>query len=130
MILVDTSVWIDLFSKKPFKNSPAEADLQHFVTCAPVIQEVLQGIRMENAYHEIRESLISLPILGNPLPLKTYLHASDLYRSGRRRGLSIRSSIDCLISAIALEYGASIWHRDRDFNEIAKYSELKLYSPK
>jgi predicted nucleic acid-binding protein len=34
--------------------------------------------------------------------------------------------MDCLIAAIALDNGATIWHRDRDFDNIAQFTNLKL----
>ncbi len=42
MILVDTSVWIELFRKSSDFNIEDEIDLEEIVTCLPVIQEVLQ----------------------------------------------------------------------------------------
>jgi predicted nucleic acid-binding protein len=55
-----------------------------------------------------------------------FVAAADLYRQGRRRGITIRTSTDCLIAAIALENGATIWHRDRDFDKIAQFTNLKV----
>ncbi len=44
MILVDTSVWIELLRGR---QTPAVSpdDLLAFVTCGPIVQEVLQGLR-------------------------------------------------------------------------------------
>jgi predicted nucleic acid-binding protein len=49
-----------------------------------------------------------------------------MYRSGRRRGLTIRSSADCLIAAIAIENRVPVWHKDRDFAAIATFTDLAV----
>jgi predicted nucleic acid-binding protein len=124
MILVDTSVWIEMLSSKP-GFSIREDDLPHFATCAPVIQEVFQGLRPEPAAAIFREAFLALPVLSDPIPLTLFLAAADIYRQGRRRGVTIRSSVDCLIAAIALANRVPVWHRDRDFSAIARYTALE-----
>lgn len=127
MILVDTSVWIENFKKNPRIIIPRELTPQ-IAVCPPVVQEVLQGIKDEAAADRIRKSLLSFTIFGNALTPDHFLHAADIYRSGRRRGITIWSSVDCLIAAIAIQEKISLWHSDRDFDEIAKFTELKLYA--
>ena len=125
MILVDTSVWIDLFGKNP-KCRLDPTNLKQIATCPIIIQEVLQGIKNDKAYFTIKESLLALPIYGSPLHIDLFISASELYRTGRKRGLTIRSSVDCLIAAIALQNRLTIWHQDRDFMEIAKFTSLDV----
>jgi predicted nucleic acid-binding protein len=43
--------------------------------------------------------------------------------------VTIRSSIDCLIAAIAIENRVPVWHRDRDFSAIATYTALEIFVP-
>lgn len=123
MILLDTSVWIELLNRQRGRKVSAE-DLLRFVTCGPVVQEVLQGLREGPATESFREAFLALPVLSDPLPLTTYLEAAEIYRLGRRRGHTIRSSTDCLIAAIAIEYRVPVWHKDRDFTAIARYTAL------
>ncbi len=126
MILVDTSVWIDLFGKnKLFHISPDQ--LLTLGICSPVLQEVLQGVREDSVYHRVKESLLALPHFGSPVKLEDYLAAADIYRQGRKKGHTIRSSTDCLIAAIAIRCQVSVWHNDRDFTAIAKYTALQIY---
>jgi predicted nucleic acid-binding protein len=99
--------------------------LLEFATCAPVIQEVLQGVRNDLAHQRLKDGLLALPRIGDPVSAELYLHASDIFRLGRRQGLTIRSSVDCLIAAIALKEGLPVWHLDRDFEAIAKFTGLK-----
>jgi predicted nucleic acid-binding protein len=73
-----------------------------------------------------QESLLALPCLSDPLTLDLFLDAAEIYREGRRRGYTIRSGVDCLIAAIAIHHGVQVWHRDRDFDLIAKYTPLRV----
>lgn len=95
-------------------------------TCGPVIQEVLQGLRPGAQSEAFQKAFLAIPVLSDPLPLRLFLTASDIYQQGRRRGITIRSSMDCLIAAIAIENGVPVWHRDRDFKEIALYTGLEV----
>jgi len=45
----------------------------------------------------------------------------------RRRGVTVRSSIDWLNAAIAIENRVPVWHRDRDFEAIARYTAPKYF---
>ncbi len=125
MILVDTSIWIELLSRKPRRTVPEE-DLFRFVTCGPIIQEVFQGLRLDGQSHAFRRHFRALPVLSDPIPLRLFLAASDIYQQGRRKGITIRSSVDCLIAAVAIDNDAPVWHRDRDFTAIARYTGLTL----
>jgi predicted nucleic acid-binding protein len=124
MILVDTSVWIELLSGKP-RYVIREEDLLSFVTCGPVVQEVLQGLRPGMQSDAFRTAFLAIPVLSDPIPLGLFVSAAEIYRQGRRRGITIRSSTDCLIAAIAIDHGIPVWHRDRDFVAIARCTGLE-----
>ncbi len=125
MILPDTSIWIELLSGKT--PSPiGEEQLLRFVTCGPIVQEVLQGLRPGKQSDAFRIACLAIPVICDPVPLDLYIAAADIYRQGRKRGLTIRSSIDCLIAAIAMEHRVPVWHRDRDFTAIATYTALEV----
>ena len=125
MVLVDTSVWIEVFRKSPRIQLESQVDFDEIVTCLPVIQEVLQGFNAEPAFLRARESMLAFPIVEVPLGRDVWLEAVDLYRSGRRLGLTIRSSVDCLIAACAIRHQLEVLHRDRDFDAIARVSPLR-----
>jgi hypothetical protein len=125
MMLVDTSVWIELLNGT-LGSKVTEADLLDFVTCGPVLQEVLQGLRDDPASEALRESLLALPVLSDPVPTALFLSAAEIYRLGRAKGYTIRSSTDCLIAAIAIENGVPVWHKDRDFEAVARYTSLRI----
>jgi predicted nucleic acid-binding protein len=124
MTLVDTSVWIELLNGS-LGSRVTEAELLNFVTCGPILQEVLQGLRDDPASEALREGLLALPVLSDPLPIALFLSAAEIYRLGRGKGCTIRSSTDCLIAAIAIENGVPVWHKDRDFEAIARYTSLR-----
>ena len=124
MILVDTSVWIELLSEKR-RPDLSEEQLVRFATCGPIAQEVLQGLRPGVQSDAFRQAFLALPVLSDPIPLHLYLAAADIYRVGRRKGITVRSSVDCLIAAIAIENVVPVLHRDRDFGAIARFTALE-----
>ncbi len=125
MILVDTSVWIEVFRRtRPF-DLEAVVELGDVVTCLPVIQEVLQGFREERAFRIARDAMLAIPCIESPIHEAVFLEAAGLYRAARRAGLTIRSSADCLIGACALRHDLEVLHRDRDFAAIAQIAALR-----
>jgi len=124
VIRVDTSIWIELLAGRARRAIPQD-DLVRFVTCGPVVQEVLQGLRPGLQSDAFREAFLAIPVLSDPIPLRLFVAAAEIYRLGRRRGITIRSSVDCLIAAIALENAVPVWHRDRDFGAISQYTALE-----
>ena len=126
MILVDSSVWIEFFRLSSGLDLEAVVDLDEVVTCLPIVQEVLQGFDEQRAYQTAREAMLSFPVVESPLTEEVFHQAVDLYRSGRRVGLTIRSSVDCLIAACALRSSLTVLHRDRDFDALARISPLEV----
>ncbi len=130
MIVVDTTVWIDFLEGKGtiFHRHLArliEGDAPLALTDI-VYGEVLQGIRDDPEYERTREMLRVFPIL-RLQGLDTFDHAATIYRAARKRGLTIRRTLDCLIAATCLAVGAEIFHNDRDFDAIARVSGLRTY---
>jgi len=114
-----------VFRKPAGLSLDAVVSLDEVVTCLPVVQEVLQGFRDEKAFQIAREGMLSLPIVESPLTELLYLEAVALYRAARRQGLTIRSSMDCLIAACAIRHDLEVFHVDRDFRALSKVSALK-----
>ncbi len=131
MILVDTSVWIDFLNGRNTKSRRTlhallEGDEEEICLSEIILMEILQGIRDDNQHAEIKDYLLAFPILKNT-PVQSYLHSSDIYRRCRKKGFTIRKPVDCLISAVALENNAILFHNDSDFEKIAKVTDLRLY---
>jgi predicted nucleic acid-binding protein len=125
MVLVDTSVWIEVFRKGSHASLESFLALEEVVTCLPVMQEVLQGFREPRAFRIAQEAMHALPIVESPLQSVVFEHAIDLYRQARRQGFAIRSGVDCLIAACALRHELPVLHRDRDFSLLAMVSPLE-----
>ena len=124
MVLVDTSVWIEVLRKSQPLDLEGQVDLDDIVTCLPVVQEVLQGIDREDHFRIAREAMWSFPIVESPLHVDTVEDAIQLYRRARRAGITVRSSVDCLIAACALRHDLTVLHVDRDFTQLARVSHL------
>jgi predicted nucleic acid-binding protein len=123
MILVDTSIWIAILHREISVDAD---DYEEFNICGPVLQEVLQGFADTPLTTSYAKFLMDVPRLSDPLTSTLFVHAADIYRQGRRRGLTIRTAADCLIVAIALENDATLWHCNRDFDNIAQFTNLKV----
>ena len=108
MVLVDTTVWIDFFADRSEPHAAA-----------------LQGIRSDADYIETKDYLADLIFL--PMRQVTFVHAAEIYRSLRKRGVTIRKPIDCMIAAVAIEHDTRLLHNDRDFDYIAKHSKLRAW---
>ena len=128
MVLVDTSVWIEIFKKPPRLDLTAVVDIEEVTVCLPVIQEVLQGFRDERAFDVAREAMLAFSVVESPMEELVFMEGVSLYRSARRRGFTVRSSVDCLIAVCAIRNGLEVLHRDRDFTALAEVSPLKQRS--
>ena len=120
-------MWIEVFRKTDPLDLEAIVNFDDVVTCLPIIQEVLQGFRDENAFRLARDSMKALPIVESPLTLAVVEEAAHLYRLARRAGFTVRSSVDCLIAACAVRHDLEVMHRDRDFESIASVSTLRAH---
>jgi len=128
-VLVDSSAWVDFFNGHPSPQADAlvrlireEADV---LTCGVVAAEVLQGIRQSKSLTTIERHFREMEWL-TPREPETYLGAADLYRQLRSRGLTIRSTIDCIIARLAEENGALLLSKDRDLQIIIDSELLNL----
>jgi predicted nucleic acid-binding protein len=126
VVLVDTSVWVEVFRMPSRVDFASVADFEEIVTCLPIVQEVLQGFRDERAFRVARDAMFAFPIVESPLRSEVFEEAIGLYRAGRRAGVTVRSSVDCLIAACALRHGLIVAHHDRDFDAIAEVSPLQV----
>jgi len=126
-VLVDTSAWVEFLNGTGSPEALAVdrllASEDDVCTCGIVVAEVFQGIRRErDALEEFFRKMTLLEASG----LSTYLKAAELYRSLRRRGVTLRSTIDCLIAVLAEEYGCALLFRDRDLRLVVSSGLLSL----
>ena len=59
--------------------------------------------------------------------LEFFIKADRLYRTLRRKGFTIRKANNCLIAALCIEFDIPVFHNDKDFDNIAKHTSLKIY---
>ncbi len=131
MILVDTSVWIDFFNgaitgEKALLHRLI-ANHTRIALTDIILTEILQGIGDKHQFERVKNTLTQLDIL-HPTPIKTYIHAAEIYRTCREKGFTIRKTNDCLIAAVAIEHSSPLLHKDKDFIAIAQFVDLKLYN--
>ncbi len=128
MTIVDTTVWIDFFHGH---DTPEVRELQRVVDasedvciCGVILTEVLQGIR-EDKDHAATSAAFDV-FLYLPMTQRTFIRAADIFRTLRRRGVTIRNAVDCIIASVASEHDITLLHNDRDFDAIAALGNLKV----
>jgi predicted nucleic acid-binding protein len=125
--LVDSTVWIDYLrdGRAPAAERFARAldDDDELVTTGLVLTEVLQGVRSDRAFHMVLDRMSSFPRVDPDLD--DHVRAAELYRAARRRGITIRGTIDCLMAALCLNHDLILMHADRDFEHLATVAPLR-----
>lgn len=132
MIVVDTSVWIDVLG---------EVDTPAARCCVSLIErgdpigltdviftEILQGLRTDTEVDLVERQLRAFPIL-RLQSLADFALAAELYRTARHHGITIRKTLDCLIAAPCIQAGALLLHADQDFDLLASCTPLRIYTP-
>ena len=131
IVVVGTSVWIDYYSDRVTSQTSwldrrMNSDLIAILDL--VLCEVLQGIREERRYALTQARLARLTIFdtcGEDLAIKS----ANNYRFLRTRGITVRSTIDCLIATFCIREGYALLHNDRDFDPFEQHLGLKVIHP-
>jgi len=131
MILVDTSVWVDFLRgvnsrQHRILHSLIENEEDIAVT-EIILTEILQGIKEDKNYQKVKDYLLEFPI-HKPNATETYLKAAQIYRDCRKKGKTVRKTVDCIIAAICMENDLTLLHKDSDFELIESYTTLKCYA--
>lgn len=131
MVIVDTTVWIDYLhglrnrETEWFDN---ELPRQRFGLTDLILCEVLQGIRSEKAFSQVRRELRKFELFttgGEELAAAAAVN----FRHLRERGRTVRKTIDCLIATSCIIHGHSLLHRDRDFDHFEQLLGLSVVHP-
>lgn len=129
MILVDTSVWIDFLnganSKERHTLHRLIEDEEDISLTEIVLTEILQGIKDDENFKRVKDFLLEFPI-HKPKGTETYLKAAEIYRDCRKKGKTIRKTVDCIIATICLENGLTLFHKDSDFDVMEECAGLKV----
>jgi len=131
MILIDTSVLIDFFKGNENKSARKfKTVLQQKIPYGInsfIYQEVLQGAKSEKEYDLIKKNLETQRFYYLKDPIDSFARAARIYFDCRREGITVRSSIDCIIAQTAIENNLFLLHNDKDFDVMGKVISLKFY---
>lgn len=131
MIVVDTSVWIDVLAGRRTRQARRCVELieagEPVALTDVIFTEVLQGLASDEQAGLVGEHLRAFPILRLE-GLEDFELAAGLYRAARRKGVTIRKTLDCLIAAPCVRTGAPLLHADADFDRLATCSSLRVFA--
>ncbi len=127
MIVVDSSVWIDYFTGKKTPGAEQLDSLlgEELVAIGDLILiEVLQGFRADNDFRQARKLLLSLTVV-NMLDTNIALKTAANFRRLRKKGITVRKTIDAIIATYCIENKLPLLHSDKDFQPFHKHLKLK-----
>ena len=132
MILVDSSVWIDFFNGHRTWQTNL---LDNLLSDVPIIigdlilAEILQGFRSDNDNESAKSYLSDFPFhqMGG---YQVAVQSAQNYRILRKKGVTVRKTIDVIIGTYCILEGLRLLHNDRDFDPMVSHLSLKILSPK
>lgn len=128
MIVVDSSVWIDYFNgRQTAKTDWLDSALgnEQIIIGDLILTEVLQGFQADNDFREARKLLSAFPVMsmgGRELAIKSALN----YRFLRKKGVTVRKTLDVMIGTFCIHHKFLLLHDDRDFDPMERYLNLKV----
>ena len=125
MLMIDTSVWINVFRDRTGVVKTALAELidgRDYALSRFTQTELLQGSRDEQEWSLLSDYLAGQQYLD--MLQDDWISAGRIFYDLRRRGITVRSTIDCCIAQLAIAHGASLIHDDHDFEVIAQVRTL------
>jgi predicted nucleic acid-binding protein len=126
MILVDSSVWIDYFNGKPTPQTDwldSALGTIPVITTDVILTEVLLGFQSERDFKKARDLMLLMsyiPMGGQELALES----AQNYRLLKKKGITVRKTIDIMIGTFCLRYNLKLLHNDRDFDPMVKFLKL------
>ncbi len=131
MIVVDTSVWIDVLGGRRTRQARRCVDLieggDPVALTDVVFAEILQGLSSDADAELVERHLRAFPVLRLE-GLDDCALAAELYRTARNKGVTIRNTLDCLIAAPCVRTGAPLLHSDADFDRLASCTSLRIFT--
>jgi predicted nucleic acid-binding protein len=131
MILVDSSVWIDFFNgRKTWQTDLLENLFSNvaIVIGDLILIEILQGFRSDSDYKTAKSFLGDLPFrqMGG---YQVAVQSAQNYRALRKKGVTVRKTIDVIIGTYCILKDLPLLHDDRDFEPMVSHLSLKILSP-
>jgi predicted nucleic acid-binding protein len=131
MVIVDTTVWIDyLGGTNNLHTSWLNRELtnQRLGLTDLILCEVLQGIRDDAAFTQVHRDLLRFEVFSAG-GIDLAVASAQNYRSLRKRGITVRKTVDCLIATFCLDRGHSLLHRDQDYDSFEAHLGLQVIHP-
>ena len=131
MVIVDTTVWIDYL--RGLQNNQTdyfdrELGRQRFGLTDLILCETLQGVGDENTFTRVLRELRKFEVFETGSQ-ELAIEAARNFGKLRRRGRTVRKTIDCLIATFCLLHGHSLLHRDRDYDHFEDFLGLTVIHP-
>ncbi len=126
MYLIDTSVWVNIFRDKTGikrKNLENIIEDNPFFLSHFIQMELLQGAKNEKEWQLLEVYLNEQDYLTENSSI--LINSARIFYDLRRKGLTVRSSIDCCIAQLAITYDLILIHNDKDFETIKKVRDLQ-----
>lgn len=131
MVIVDTSVWIDYFNEAPNPETTwldnAIGDQEIGITSLTLC-EVLQGVHSPRQFRDFLRDMLFFAVFETG-SAELAIASAENYLRLRRSGITIRSTIDCLIATFCIENGHRLLHKDRDFDAFESHLGLQVLHP-
>jgi predicted nucleic acid-binding protein len=126
LIVVDSSVWIDFLNGRNASHVAmlrAVLGREEIIVGDLMLCEVLQGLASERAARQVEALLRRFEIVsiaGDAIAVA----AARNFRALRRRGITVRKTIDLLIGTWCIENRLPLLHNDGDFRPMARHLGL------
>jgi hypothetical protein len=129
MILIDSSVWIDYFNGADTRQTDALdllIDREIVLVGDLILVEVLQGFKSDHDFNiakKLFNNLLQVELGGFGVAQQSVIN----YRLLRKKGISIRKTIDVTIATYCIQENIRLLHNDKDFEPLVKYCGLKIF---
>lgn len=126
MILVDSSIWIDYF-RGAETDQTARLDqllgMEDVVIGDLILTEVLRGFTSDLEFEKARRRMTAIPVIQIANP-RIALQAARNFRALRKRGITVRKTIDTLIATRCIVDNVPLLYSDRDFDPFVEHLGL------
>lgn len=131
-LFVDTTVWslalrrdvvVDVPEVRALKQALAEGG--QIVTTGLVLQEILQGFVGPKAKADIISRFAAIPSV---TPDRSdHIEAAELRNTCRRAGVQV-GTVDAILAQLCIRHQLILLSTDNDFKNIAKHTDLNVWS--
>jgi hypothetical protein len=128
MIIVDTTVWVDYLKGTSNPETlwlEANIGRREIGLVDLILCEVLQGVKGDKEFNALKKQLLEFNVFASGGTEMAQASAAN-FRELRKRGFTVRKTIDCWIGTFCLREGYGLLHRDKDFNGFEKEFGLRV----